>query len=231
MAQIEPPVLPHRLFRYRPLASSTLNREIVAIKKQQIYCSLYHSLNDPMEGFYGPSRRLQSHRNYPRIVDKLFLLKQRIGICCFTDTPDNELMWTHYASNYAGICVAYSSEKLVAGLPSEARLARLGYGSEPPRLSSSDAEAAREAAIKVLSHKKASWSYEREWRVLAIPGLTTLSGEGCVKEVRLGSRIAPSHEQQITKALDGFGIRISKMTVIDYRHQWAPVRLVKRTRR
>jgi hypothetical protein len=26
-------------------------------------------------------------------------------------------MWTHYASNYAGICVSYSSEKLLPACP------------------------------------------------------------------------------------------------------------------
>ncbi|MGY3034301.1 hypothetical protein ACVIIV_003471 [Bradyrhizobium sp. USDA 4354] len=41
--------------------------------------------------------------------------KPKIGICCFSDTNDNELMWAHYAANYSGICVAYLAERLTSG--------------------------------------------------------------------------------------------------------------------
>ncbi len=37
--------------------------------------------------------------------------KRAIGIACFTETYDNELMWAHYAHNYSGICIAYSSSR------------------------------------------------------------------------------------------------------------------------
>jgi hypothetical protein len=197
---------------------------------QHLYCSLYNALNDPTEGFYGPSRRLLAHPSYASIEHKLGFRKERIGICCFTDAPDNELMRTHYASNYAGICVSYSSDKLLAGLPGEARLARLGYGSEPPRLSSGDVDETRDAAIKILSHKKASWAYEREWRILTVPGLLTISQQRCIREVRLGSRIHSNHEQRIVRELAGSSIRVVKMTVDGYKHRWQTVRSADRRR-
>jgi hypothetical protein len=65
MATLALPNLPLYLYRYRSVSprendtgqiQPTINREIEALKKPYIYCADFHRLNDPMEGFYRPSR-------------------------------------------------------------------------------------------------------------------------------------------------------------------------------
>jgi hypothetical protein len=65
-------------------------------------------MNDPMEGFYAPSTRFQNQSDFRNAARRIFDEKQGVGICCLTDTHDNELMWTHYAENYRGICIGVS---------------------------------------------------------------------------------------------------------------------------
>jgi hypothetical protein len=225
MAQLDLPVLPPLLFRYRSITDETVKREISAIKEQYLWCSEYRRLNDPMEGFYKPnvSFRNIADSDYMSMAREIFNLKQDIGICCFSDTNENELMWSHYAGNYAGICVAYRPQCLIDGLSEDVHLVRLGYGNAPPDITISDTYAGRLAAIKILSHKKSSWGYEREWRLLGPRGRLEIGGERCVAELYLGSRIARPHKKKILAAFSPISIPIFEMNITDYSHQWSEV--------
>jgi hypothetical protein len=99
MAQLEKPVLPPFLYRYRKVSDGRLDQEIDAITGQYLWCAPYRDMNDPMEGFYQPSSRFQKQTDFTKAAQKIFDAKQDIGICCFSDTHDNELMWTHYAES------------------------------------------------------------------------------------------------------------------------------------
>jgi Protein of unknown function (DUF2971) len=235
-ATVEPPVLPNRLYRYRALSprngdadcEKVLVREIAAIKKPYLWCSAFDCLNDPMEGVFRPSTRLATASNFENVKKKLYHKKTRFGIACFSDTRRNELMWTHYAGNYSGICIAYRTQDFVPGLPDGCRLIRLGYDDRPPRLPNTrDLE---RAAVIILSQKKSNWAYEREWRVLVMKSPAEESGTQinikrlCVTHVYLGSRIDREHKQRLLHELHGTGIAISQMEVSDYRHTWSSLR-------
>ena len=149
----------------------------------------------------------------------IFNAKQDIGICCFSDTYDSELMWTHYARNYTGICVGYRTKEVIEGLSESVHLVRVAYDTSPPKLGKSDWNAYL-TAIKILSHKKANWIYEREWRLLADIGPLRIESARCIVEIRLGSRILSQHRELMLDALRDAGISVSTMTVNDYRHKW-----------
>src|SRR5262249_38048250 len=151
-----------------------------------------------------------------RTVTEILALKRQIGICSFSDTNENELMWAHYASNYAGVCVGYRAQQLVDGLPRDAHLARLSYGAKPPDIGSHDAMDVQIAALKILSHKKSSWVYEREWRVLATQGRVDISSKACVRQLYLGSKISPEHRNRIMLGLAESPIAIFQMSVSNY---------------
>jgi Protein of unknown function (DUF2971) len=220
VAFLEKPVLPQLLLIYRKLSGQRLQQEIASLHDKYLWCSVYRRLNDPMEGFYRPSGRFRKHPEFDRVVDNIFDAKQKIGICSFSDTCDNELMWTHYADNYRGICIGYRPRSLLKGLPKEARLTRLGYGTTPPELGKHDSLVrADEAARKVLSHKKSSWLYEREWRVFGPPGKLHFDSIKCIAELRLGSRISNEQKKILLEKFSN-SIRIYQMTVEDYEHRW-----------
>ncbi|MCP4123522.1 MAG: DUF2971 domain-containing protein [Bacteroidetes bacterium] len=98
------------------------------------------------------------------------LLKERAGnvfkskgICCFSETNDNLLMWSHYASSAKGFCLEFdtTSEPFNKLLPVE-------YVDNPPEL-----DYKRVFSIESLYFlqtlfctKSSHWSYEREWRAL-----------------------------------------------------------------
>src|SRR5262249_45171 len=141
--------------------SALVEREIDSIKQPYLWCGNFECMNDPMEGVYRPSTRLITSPELKKIKDRIYKREVKFGIACFSDTRRNELMWTHYAGNYSGICIAYRTEDFVAGLPNNAHLIRLGYDDQPPRLSSEPN--LDTAALELLSQKKSNWAYEREW--------------------------------------------------------------------
>lgn len=230
MGLLDPPILPPLLYRYRGLTDATIAREIKAIREQILWCSFYRELNDPMEGFYSPTLRVQNLDTYARVTRELFSQKQNLGICCLTDTHENELMWTHYATNYTGICVSFRPTVLLKGLPDTAHLIRLGYGIVPPEIGMADTGNLNDAALKVLSHKKSSWGYEREWRVIAQRGALPVTAEGCIRDVFLGSRIADAHRTLIEDGLSDLPVRISAMKIDKYAHKWMVTKTIKKTR-
>jgi hypothetical protein len=231
MAELARPVLPEFLYRYRSIPSfAALERELAAITQRRLWFSRYEILNDPMEGFYQPSKGAAKRNDFEEMADLILRWKANIGICCLSDTKDNELMWTHYAGNYTGICVGYRTQLLLEGLSSEVRLVRLAYDGSPPEISRTDIRDPPATAIKILSHKKSNWIYEREWRLLHSPTPPrpkteegwplTIGARDCVSEVYLGSRIPEVVKLAIKKNLIGRPIRIFQMDVIDYEHTW-----------
>jgi hypothetical protein len=135
---VERPYLPPRLYRYRNLGNkgSLTNREIDPIISGYIWCSTYDAMNDPMEGYFTPREfRTGGPEDYQDILDEIRYNATELGLACFSETYESELMWAHYAGNYSGICIGYSTKDLIAGLQGNVYLARISYVDEPPKLS------------------------------------------------------------------------------------------------
>ena len=138
-AILDQPILPPYLYRYRKITDQTIDQEIAAITEKYLWFSTYRETNDPMEGFFEATARFQKDSNYTRAVRDIYDEKTNIGICCFSDTHDNELMWSHYTGNYSGICVGYAPQNLIDGLPRNVHLVRVAYGTKPPDITAKDA--------------------------------------------------------------------------------------------
>ncbi len=137
-------------------------------------------------------------------------------------------MWSHYTVNYSGICVGYVPQHLIDSLPYNAHLVRVAYGTKPPDINAKDGANPNGAAIKVLSHKKASWLYEREWRVLGPIHRVDITSKDCLREVRLGMNMNPDHKYKLLAALSGRAVRVEEMErVSDYSHKWFRVQNIK----
>jgi hypothetical protein len=178
-------------------------------------------MNDAMEGFYDPSEGLRDTEDYARVVRSIYGAKSIHGIACISETNNNELMWAHYADNYAGICVRYRTQALIDGLEDRVRVVKVSYGDAPPAVGQEDALNSRSAAIKILSHKKANWVYEREWRVLGELDQNSYRDERVVSGIYFGSRIDRTHRDRL---LDELGIHIEffTMSVKGYQHVFEP---------
>jgi Protein of unknown function (DUF2971) len=228
MGELAKPVLPPYLYRYRRLPDDArVEQEIVAIKEKYLWCSTYKGMNDPMEGLYEATARFQKDSIYRRAVADILYAKLDIGICCFSDTYDNELMWTHYAGDHSGICIGYQPALLVEGLPTNAQLVRVAYGMSPPAINAKDAVNATAATCKILSHKKSSWQYEREWRVLGLPGRVDIKTKGCVRELHFGPNVNPLYKDRMMNKLRSEPIRIYQMELEGYGHKRTKLKSVK----
>jgi hypothetical protein len=103
------------------------------------------------------------------ITEKLKEVINTRGVACFSETPSDLLMWSHYGGRYRGLCLEYDT----AHDPFN-RAQPVEYVDCLPVLSvgeflglDDDAESKSSAfAAKLFRTKSSSWKYEREWRVL-----------------------------------------------------------------
>ena len=225
MAEVQKPIVPNRLYRYRSLTrdADAVQQEIDSIVKKYLFCSSFTRMNDPMEGFYRPSKVLSGKSDYKDIVREITDIKSNVGIACFTETFEDVLMWTHYAGNYTGICLAYSTHELLVGLPNHVSLVRLAYVDQPPVIYPSQVSNVSNAATRILSQKKYDWAYEREWRVLGPVDEIGIGRTQAIKAIYFGSRVDLQHRQRILTRIQGTHIRAYMMEVNGYGHSWEPI--------
>ena len=229
MAEIALPVLPEYLYRYRPLSGlddmdrpdAVFDREVSAILAPYIWSGEFSKLNDPMEGFFAPTKRLNNHSSRQEIIDAIVHGKSGVGIASLSETNYNELMWTHYAANSTGICIEYKPHMLLAGLPDSTTLVRVGYDDKPAYLGLRDSGHQELAVRKILSQKKFNWAYEREWRLLSPIGRTQITKRNIIRRIYLGSRISEYHKFRLHNALVGERIKLMEMQVTGYNYTYS----------
>lgn len=86
--------------------------------------------------------------------------RKNIFCTCFSETYDNILMWSHYADQHRGCCIAFKSNHLK--VPPFAEIQPVEYVDERPRLWDDDIQSQLDLPFK----KNSMWSYEREWRLV-----------------------------------------------------------------
>jgi Protein of unknown function (DUF2971) len=128
MAEIKNYAIPRYLYRYRSLTK--FERELDSIENFYLYCSSYKNMNDPMEGFYSPSKVLEKHPDLELVKTEILSQKTKIGICSFCEVFNHELMWAHYANQFDGICIAYDFFKLRRVLSDQVSFSRIYYNEE-----------------------------------------------------------------------------------------------------
>ncbi|EPS3433236.1 TPA: DUF2971 domain-containing protein [Vibrio alginolyticus] len=133
------------------------------------------------------------------------LLKQYDrGICCFSSSEINPLLWSHYGDQHHGICVGYDLNRTP-----KPNLHKVIYGGNRIIHTSSiakaivDEKADYQAALDrdVLLRKAQPWSYEEEWRLLGKRGIqdSTLA----LKDITFGLRCSLGVKHAVISALKG----------------------------
>jgi len=215
MAKVKFYSTPPRLHRYRPLGAK-LDREIAAIRDGYIFCPKFSDMNDPMEGMHRESlayiAKSKARTERQAIADE----KAKLGIASLSEVYDHEPMWAHYADNFRGMCVAYTTSKLLKSLPENFDFIRMSYSEQPPVILANRASLLDKAKL-TLGTKTVRWASEREWRLI-IPrtGRATYKDVGCVFRVYLGSLIDPNAEQLIRTEMSKLNIPVMKMKIDMY---------------
>ncbi|WP_218619101.1 DUF2971 domain-containing protein [Vibrio algicola] len=100
-----------------------------------------------------------------------------VGICCLTKTPDNLLMWSHYADNHKGFVIEFTLshkdyEMHMGNVEEKLFGWDVEYSNNMPMITAGTRDF--NAVKDVFLTKSLDWKYESEYRVLAMqkgPGI------------------------------------------------------------
>lgn len=225
-AEINPYNLPTYLSRFRSLKPEIsekdqnprrrIDEELDALERGYIYAASYKSMNDPMEGIYAATEKLAEHPNYVDDIEGSFLdEKLSLGIASFAESWDSQLMWSHYAGGFSGICIRYRFSELRKALDNRCSFTRVTYAERPPPVTTAAAKRI-DRAKRVLTCKSLPWLYEREWRLFAPSiGPWHYESDRSVSRVLLGANISDEDRAVILRRLDG-KFRISPTHIEGY---------------
>lgn len=147
----------YTLYKYRNIDINTLN----LITEEKVKISNFNYFNDPAD----PIIKLQI-KELPEIKDMI----NKIKICSLSSEYNNFLMWSHYANEHKGICIAYDVSKVKEY--NKTILKKVIYTKkiqiykpynhifENPILN----EEKNFISLFYLKHK--NWKYEKEYRII-----------------------------------------------------------------
>lgn len=157
--------------------------------------------------------------------DILDVFRSGIGVACFTELPDNILMWSHYADNHQGICLEYRvSYPEPKNDFDRCRDAYFHINTHPVVYTDSmadysyklfsDAEFSIRDMIVAACTKSRSWEYEKEWRLInnqekKSPQLPFRRPH----RVILGARISDENLQKVRSACKSMKIPTAKASL------------------
>jgi DUF2971 family protein len=104
-------------------------------------------------------RRLEGSTEWVDAI--LHDLLGNIGVFCLSDSISDELMWAHYANGSRGVAIEFDP---YSGLFAMAQ--KVHYSNDPPVINRLRDDW-NVILQKSMFTKRLSWSYEREWRVIA----------------------------------------------------------------
>lgn len=136
-------------------------------------------------------------------IERELLKRYGKGVCCFSSTYDNPLLWSHYGDQHKGLCIGYNLTR-----NPEPRLHKVAYGGSrivPTSLISRAVTDRDLASLELLDQyillRKAShWRYEREWRLLGHRGLQDSPLR--MIEITFGLRCSDAVKHSIVSALE-----------------------------
>lgn len=148
------------------------------------------------------------------INELLALTLHRFGICCFTESVDNLLMWAHYTDSHKGVCLEFDENILVK--IEKSSLVKIKYSNDFPIVNqTNDIE-------KALLTKSKCWEYENEFRLLSHKqGVVTFPKEA-LKSIIFGAKSDESEINRIIKIVNQSGykdIALKKARIDEKKYQ------------
>ena len=114
-----------------------------------------------------------------------------VGILSLSETPDNLLMWSHYAEEHTGFVLMFDSShdffKGETPLPGFAKPEPVQYKSERPCTTVEEVIIKKATVSTIFLTKGSDWQYEKEWRYLKFLDDSDTPNTSRVKLFRLPS--------------------------------------------
>ena len=131
------------------------------------------------------------------------LVATDIGICCFTTTNTNILMWSHYASDHRGYCLEFEASDTT---PFFGEAQKVSYSKDFPTVNIFTTPRDSQVDLIFLT-KFEGWRYEEEYRIVdhqAGAGLRSYPLRS-LKSVTFGMRMPDEDRRKIQHWLQGRG--------------------------
>jgi len=138
------------------------------------------------------------------LVDKAYQLTAAHGVVCFTTTPVNELMWSHYSDSHRGFCLEFDLDlaptwkKFLMGVEYVAN-------NVLPQITLEDVLRGLNGgpgALQLILAKSKNWKYEREWRLVLEHGNCEVAyPEEALTGVIFGKNIDDDNVRLLTKII------------------------------
>jgi len=193
----------------------------------QIYASPLNQLNDCFEGKYSDNIDKQldaiaatSHYDVTSIRAQWQDLKNTVGnvgvySMALSDNgfPNNKLLWSLYAGEYAGFCIAYDIDKLVQNeqFPWLVNRVEVQYQNEVPAVNVTDFSSETRLLQKMIGTKDLDWQREKEFRLVYDKSGVKTYNKTALRAVYLGFKITEGHKQRIIDGLEGRDVDIYEM--------------------
>lgn len=172
------------LYKYRSL--DNFKNFVDIILNNRLYAAKYDDLNDPMEGHYLYKDGMLDENMKNKIYDN----KQSLRICSLAKSPDNFLMWSHYANGHKGVAIGVEIDENSFNVKEIDYLPDLCYFDNVDYLD----------AITILSSKINLWEYEKEVRAFTQDGSTYINI--IIQEIHIGSKMSNQDYSFVQKLIE-----------------------------
>lgn len=170
------------------------------LREHKVWFSTASDLNDPFE-FEFSLAEFHMHGipiDRPSFEEAVAAMKS-YGVLSLSESCNEPLMWSHYADSNAGFCIRLErTEDSVLG--NWNYCVPVIYSSVTPVFKPLELEQSRTVTI-AMTTKADRWSYEREWRVLALPGNALHDLPGPVTGIVFGSAMVMQNRRIIAAIL------------------------------
>lgn len=124
--------------------------------------------------------------------------RDNVGILSLSLTPENILMWSHYADQHKGMCIEFE-------VPVYPSLHEVTYPPKAPRFSLYDIFVNGQAgeSLSLLKTKHEDWRYEKEYRQIVENGDNLYDIPGPITGVVFGLRTSAADESMVRKVAIG----------------------------
>lgn len=160
-------VRPMEVYKYKSVSTKQdFERLKDIILNNHIYMPSPLMLNDPMEanavvmslGIMGSGYISACGKIHSFIEEK----QERYRVLSLSAIPNSTIMWAHYAKEYSGCCLIYSTERTLSDI------VPVIYTDSTFEFSDGEFpdDDMPQAIQESLQFKRKDWSYENEWRVI-----------------------------------------------------------------
>lgn len=148
-----------RIFKYFSIKDlESRDYALKLLKNGELFLSSIDKFNDPFEFSFKLEDEGKNEFWGSQQLAELSVLLPAIyqyGVCCFSDSPDNGLLWSHYANSHRGICIEFETTECAV----LNKIKQVNYLDQCPTFTTEERE-------ELFLNKSFHWKYEKEYRIV-----------------------------------------------------------------